>query len=243
MKKMIFILMCMIFFLYSCKSAGVSSNSYDVSRDSELTKGSLEYTISNDSEIYNKIIASIIEAFPWNDNDLQIVSDLPDLSYMYLRHTELSEVGYALLDIDGNGQQELIISGIEAPFIYDLYTVIDGDAVHLFSSGERYAYSLYKDGYVENVWSAGAAVSGNDFYRLKGGNLELIERIATDAYWAMDMGLIKDVLEAEENGCFFRSLSENYKDNEWISYEQAMERLDALKSGLQPLDIKYTPFQ
>ncbi len=191
---------------------------------------------------YDEIIKKIIDAFPWKrDGASALFPDLPNSSYMYRRHSKLSEIGYALIDLDNNGQQELIISSIDSTFVYDLYTISDGNTVHLFSSGERYAHTLYNNGYIELGWSSGAACSGHDFYRLTNGKLEFLQRITLDAFYAEEVGIIDELTDAGNDNTFFRSKSENEKDYVHISDAEALDLIDSYKNSAEELKIEYTP--
>ena len=188
---------------------------------------------------YHLILSNIINAFPWNNNDQNIVPENSELSYMYRRNSALSEVGFALIDLDGNGQEELIISD-PSKFVYDVYTISNGKAVHLFDSGERCFYILRENGIVENSWSGSAATSGHDFYKLNDGKLNFVERITLDAYHALDAGLIHDLSESNEDNCFFRSNSEDEKDYKTVSSDEAIKTIENYQNANKELEIEYT---
>ena len=65
-----------------------------------------------------------------------------DVSYMfywdYTSVETLSDAGYALSDLDGNGVPELLVSTVEDAvngMIFDLYTYADGEVIHAATSG------------------------------------------------------------------------------------------------------------
>lgn len=96
-----------------------------------------------------------------------------DVCYLfYQEHSTdgLSEIGYALMDLDGDGTSELLISPIASAardgMIYDLYSVVNGKAVHLASSGERDWYYLAAGNTVNNKGSGGASFSVNTNYKV-----------------------------------------------------------------------------
>ena len=68
-----------------------------------------------------------------------------------------STLGYALMDLDGNGNKELIIT--DGNVIYDLYILLDDGPGHLLSSWERNAYYLCDGNAIQNVGSNSAASS------------------------------------------------------------------------------------
>ena len=239
MKKALCILFCLtlIISLSACVAAGSSDNSApDSNRTTSNQDSTLIPTLPNE---YATIINNIINAYPWNDDDMNMVPENPELSYMYRRNSELSEIGFVLIDLDGNGQEELIISD-PSKFVYDLYTISNGKAVHLFDSGERYCYILRENGIVENSWSGSAATSGHDFYKLNDGKLDFVERITLDAHHALDAGLIHDLSEANEDNCFFRSNSEDEKDYKTVSSDEAIKTIENYQNANKELEIEYT---
>lgn len=71
-------------------------------------------------------------------------------------------LGYLIEDIDGNGTDELIFGQNDDPgsawngVIYDLYTISDGELVHVFSGGERDVYYFCENGMIANEGADGA---------------------------------------------------------------------------------------
>jgi hypothetical protein len=239
MKKALCILFCLtlIISLSACVAAGSSDNSApDSNRTTSSQDSTLIPTLPNE---YATIINNIINAYPWNDDDLIIVPENPELSYMYRRSTALSEIGFALIDLDVNGQEELIISDPNK-FVYDVYTISNDKIVHLFASGERYYYILRENRWIENVWSDSAATSGHDFYQINDGKLDFVERITLDAYHALDIGVIKELTEANDNNCFFISPTDQFENYESVTSDEAIERIEAYQTENKEIEIEYT---
>lgn len=189
---------------------------------------------------YDVIIKNIINAFPWNKDEIHVVPENPELSYMYRRNAKLSEIGFALIDLDNNGQKELIISDATRPFIYDVYTMVNGEVTHLFDSGDRYYYVLYEGGYIESGWSGSAVTTGHDFYELRNGKLSFVERITMDAYHALDTGLINDLSNANKDNIYFRAKSDKFEDYQSISSEEASNAIKSHQNKSKPINITYT---
>ncbi len=131
----------------------------------------------------------------YESNGYGIVSNQNEFAYSYMWSLypvdSLSDAGYAFIDLDGNGVQELLIGrigeggwGSDTGMIYDLYTYRDGEAIHLFSSGERDAFFLCSDSLIANEGAGGAALSGYDYYVLDGAtsSLRLKERVLYDGW-------------------------------------------------------------
>lgn len=192
-------------------------------------------------EAYDQILQNLINAYPWNDDEDTIVPENPELSYMYRHKENLSEVGYALVDLDWDGQAELLLGDYTFPFVFDIYTIIDGQLVHVLDSGERYSYQPLEAGYFELSWSGGAALSGHDYLQLRSGELVLQERLALDADHALDIGLIKELTEANEDNTCFRSKTDQPEDYQLISFDEYLAAIDAWQAQYKPLTIPYTP--
>ncbi|MBR2320161.1 MAG: hypothetical protein IKA50_05210 [Clostridia bacterium] len=108
-------------------------------------------------------------------------TDKPTCSSMIWDHESLSEVGVKLVDLDKDGQDELVIDETDAIFwigIYDVYTIKDGKLVHLFSSEGSDRYALCKGGYVCKEWSGKNSISNEDYFRIEGDNLVFLEGVS-----------------------------------------------------------------
>ena len=238
MKKILSIILCLsfVFCLSDCSYNNQPDNNSVNSDSDKIANQEIDLPVLHSE--YASIIDNIVKAYPWND-DLTMVPENPELSYMYSYNSELSEVGFAVIDLDRNGQEELIISD-PSKFVYDLYTISNGKAVHLFDSSERYYYVLRENGIVENSWSGSAATSGHDFYKLNGGKLDFVERITLDAYHALDIGLINDLSEANDDNCFFISPTDQFEDYKSAPSNEATEKIEAYQNANKELEIEYT---
>lgn len=93
------------------------------------------------------------------------------------------ELGYAMMDLDGNGFDELIIT--DGRNIYDLFTIIQDEIIsplHLASAMERLEYFLTTDGWIYCMGSGGASVSYYTLYSMGERELVLLEGFMFDAY-------------------------------------------------------------
>ena len=102
----------------------------------------------------------------------------------------IDQVGYTLYDLDGDGQEELLIgeTDTELPqnrIIFDAYMLENGQAKQLFVSQERSLYYLVEeeDGVVliANEGSNGAANSGWCYYTVENGDLVVQQMVLYDA--------------------------------------------------------------
>lgn len=80
----------------------------------------------------------------------------------YPQTQTVSDVGYAFVDLDNNGIPELLVSTVQDAvdgMIYDLYSYVEGNVIHLASSIERGRYYLCEDNTIYEEGSGGATVS------------------------------------------------------------------------------------
>jgi len=84
--------------------------------------------------------------------------------------TDPRQASYALVDIDGNGVDELVIAALDdgVACIYDIFTSNETGAVRPFDMdfGYRTNLKIFADGALEVIWSDSAFESGCDFYRI-----------------------------------------------------------------------------
>lgn len=229
----LFVLLCFSLLLSACSKSNVDTPA------SKAPVTSPEESITLPQE-YDTIITNIINAYPWNDDDTSVIPENPELSYLYRRNSALSDIGFALIDLDNNGQQELLISDPKQDYVYDLFTLSNGQAVHLFASGERSRYYVRENGFVEHQWSGGAGLTGHDFYKLENGILSFVERITLDVQHAVDLGIIADISQANEVDTYFRSNSTQHEDYQAISSDEADSTLKAYQAANTCVTMEYT---
>ena len=201
------------------------------------TEAATEPAVDEMPAAYDVVLSDIIAAFPW---DYDGIAAYPELSIMYTRTAELNEVGYALVDLDGDGQQELIIGNAGLGSVYDVFTISGEEAVHLFAGSDRNFYTLYQNGFMSCWWSNSAISSGYDFYQLSGSTLELVERVAMDAEHALNIGAIQDLEAATDENCYFVSATTEYADYQAVTAAEANEKIDAHKSANAALEFEFT---
>ena len=86
----------------------------------------------------------------WGGEEL-MAHDLPLLIMYCVGDAPFDNIGYLLLDVDGDGTQELLIGTLAsdefyAPIVFEMYTLNpDGSVARVFSSQERARYYLCDD--------------------------------------------------------------------------------------------------
>ena len=127
-------------------------------------------------QIINKDITAITEGWSWAE------AENADICPMISNVSSLSDLGYALMDLDGDGTDELIIADNgQRQVIYDLYSLVNGQLVHILSGGERNSYELRENSVILNAGSNGAASSDYVFCHVSGGQLVQDTLIRFDA--------------------------------------------------------------
>lgn len=218
MKKLIPVLCMLALCLCACSGEGTPTQPVEtVAPTTEAATGPVNALDLPLHEAYDRLLQDVIDAFP----NVSSLDQYPELSHMYDGHNSLTELGWAVADLDGDGSAELLIKSLESPFIYDAFTVKDGVLTDLFTSTENDSFRLYEEGYVEAQWSAGAAM-GTDYYRIEQGTLVLFDRVVQDPEQAAALGLIQDTAQPDTTACWFRSETGDKADYVSVTAIEAM---------------------
>lgn len=162
--------------------------------------------------------------------DQQINLDVT--SCFYYTDPSYEIIGYMLMDIDGDGINELLF-GANSPdgsgpedgwdsIVYDVYTINDGMMLHIFSGAERSRYYLCENGTIANEGSDGAAYTIYNYYDYVDDSLKIIESVYSD-----EAGWYHSKMEAYED-----------QEAERISEDEASD----IESKYQYKKLIFTPF-
>ena len=133
------------------------------------------------------------------DEDKYFENNMSALPYHYYEGNPLENVGFGYVDLDNDGQMELIIGAILNaeldPSVFEIWTLVNGEPVMLAQGGSRNRYVLQyveedRMWYVVNEGSNGAANSATYYLMLSEGKFEVVQ------------GIILDALADEENPWF-----------------------------------------
>jgi len=102
-----------------------------------------------------------------------------DISYLVMFLDRPEDLNYLITDLDGNGTEEMIVT--DGNVIFDLYTSIEGEYVHILSGAERDSFTLTPNNEIVNVSSGGAGYTVYRMYLFYGTNLIPMEMIVCDA--------------------------------------------------------------
>lgn len=205
------------------------ANTFDLSLAPRTRNAPAETTAPTESgtaipEAYQPVIAKYVTALTehWGGE----ACSNADISLLVSYVTSPSELGYALLDLDNDGTDELIIANdAERQVIYDLYSLVDGKLVHVFTGWDRNSYELREGFRILNIGSNGAASADYVYCHLSNGQL------VTDS-------LIRFDAATDPDHPWFRGTGEN--DLAPITDENWSE--DEIYSAAASLPIVITPF-
>ena len=161
------------------------ANTFDLSLAPRTRNAPVETTAPTESgtaipEAYQPVIAKYVTALTehWGGE----ACSNADISILVSYATSPSELGYALLDLDNDGTDELVIANnAERQVIYDLYSLVDGKLVHVFTGWDRNSYELREGFSILNIGSNGAASADYVYCHLSNGQLVTDSLIRFDA--------------------------------------------------------------
>lgn len=209
---------------------------------------------SEDLRDYKKVLDMFHTSIScnWSNADSEgwdNVDDPDNSSYLFGHFYDddtLRDVGYMFCDINHDGQSELFVARVESAetgYFYDMYTVINGEIIHVITAGERDRYQLAEDLSVNNSGSGSAVNSSTDNLRLdKDGSLRVNKALIYDGY-------------RDEENPYFYATTDYFDKNTYemiegalkpISKEEAMQIKESFPKA-KALDLisfdKYDPFQ
>ena len=148
----------------------------------------------------------------------------------------LSDIGYAFIDLDNDGINELLIApsiysndvnnyGYDKSVIYDLYTFVNSDVVHVFSFGERFRFYLCDKNLINYQGSSSAFDNENILYSLNKGELTKVD-LSENEY--------ERLLKAHKE--YDVKLFSDYESNESIKTEKSNDNNESIIVRLPLLD-------
>ncbi len=137
--------------------------------------------------IYQNFISSISSIYEGNPSGRY--GTYEDYSIMFEaqagRPSEAKTLGYAVMNVDGDGTEELLFGDMhpdaEGTPLYDMYTIVHGELVHVFDGWDRNRYYLTTDNGFMRQGSDSAFRSFSSFYAYERGELILLRSVIYDS--------------------------------------------------------------
>lgn len=245
MKKSILVIvtisaLCIGFFV-GCGKADQNSESSAQPTTSNVTEEAVSAVVEKpvaetiDYSPYDELIAEATEILS-NGRDEDAVA--PErMSSVFLMQGDYETLGYLRQDLDGDGVEELIFGGnsdLEEfnGIIYDIYTIDNGELVHVLDGWERNRFYLCTNGCIANEASGGAFLSAYQYYTYADAKISIKETVEYNEWQDQDNPWFYTTIEVS-------GLEEDDIDNlEPISEEKAFEIMDSYEY----IELEYTPF-
>ena len=152
--------------------------------------------------------------------------------YFYQEEDPAGMIGYLYLDINCDGYDELLIGSVEENAIYDLFTQLDNEVIHVISGGERDIFTLMgaNGDYhrIKETGSGGADLTNVIFYDLDPARAVLNRQVAFTYDGQKDAESAFSIEYGEE------------EDAETATEEEWNERISSFGEEMQ---IQFTPLQ
>lgn len=175
---------------------------------------------------YQKVIGTYVTAIEegWNPEQCNYAG----ISILTANVQSTENLGYALMDLDSNGEEELLIT--DGNVIYSLYSLTpEGEAVCFLVGMERDAYYLSDNGIIANVGSGSAAVSYYVFYSFTNDTLDVIQQLTYDAYTDPEnpwfTGDMEENVTEEQANAIINAYPHRYIAHTTLSGQQPLEEL------------------
>lgn len=203
----------------------------DTERLSEENTTEEEYASADDFfrakyvEIMNKYIELNISGITYEElNNLEFPYEVANNLYArynaYIACGDLSNIGYAIEDLDGDGIKELILADMNSALIYEIYT-LDGDMPKLVSASWDRANTKYCGDHFCTEGSNGAANFVISYETFRGGEMR-------SEYY-----LYTDLLENGDKGLFYTTNSFMDKESDKLITQNEYDVIkDEVESGM-----------
>ena len=191
------LILSIIFCISEFQSSESVSIAAEINKDEQVQEQLEEY------DYYEELIAVAGECAAKSNGEKPENYDFSSVIYMR-KDWDYGTLGYLVTDIDGNGTDELIFGGNADEsvswydgIIYDIYTISNGELVHILDGWERSRYFLCENGMIAHE-GVGSAFNGiNSYFTLKGDELYLVESVMWNYEGADDACIYYYTIEPE----------------------------------------------
>lgn len=181
------------------------------------------------AEVIDKYVTAIEEK--WDSNKLEEEDMSPEYNAVNVATggDAIDNIGYTFYDVNNDGIDELLIGEIAEGdlkgTVYDIYTMVDREPVHVLSGSARDRYYALEGGLIVNESSSGADDSEWQSYDIEPNTANLLPQL----------GVKMDGYEDKDNPWFV-----NYGDEEnWESISE--EDFTEYKSRFEYIRFDFTP--
>lgn len=145
-----------------------------------VTSAAARITVAQSQGAYDAVIEKYRTAVEHKSGSDSVPYEY-DVSEMILY---ADHVGYALMDLDGDGTEELLVAGIgylvpDDPYLFEIFTLQDGAPVSVSRSTARARLYLMTDGKLFLEGSSGAASSCYSVMQYSGGTIRFLNGLYT----------------------------------------------------------------
>ena len=176
-------------------------------------------------EIMNKYIELNISGITYEElGNMEFPYEAADNVYArynaYIACGDLSNIGYAIEDLDGDGIKELILADMNSALIYEIYT-LDGDMPKLVSASWDRSNTKYCGDHFCTEGSNGAANFVISYETFRGGEMR------------SEYCLYTDLLENGDKGLFYTTNSFMDKESDKLITQNEYDVIkDEVESGM-----------
>lgn len=163
---------------YLLLPANTTNNYTEVGKESPIL--TISWTELTLPEAYENILNVAKEVL--NGNPAANENKTISVIFNMLAGTDFAaNAGFYVTDLDGNGTPELLLGEnqpmSDSTVFYDLYTIKDGELVHVFDGWDRNRYYLCTNGGFANEGSSSAFESSTAYYYYTDGELRLMQSL------------------------------------------------------------------
>ena len=163
---------------YLLLPANTTNNYTEVGKESPIL--TISWTELTLPEAYENILNVAKEVL--NGNPAANENKTISVIFNMLAGTDIAaNAGFYVTDLDGNGTPELLLGEnqpmSDSTVFYDLYTIKDGELVHVFDGWDRNRYYLCTNGGFANEGSSSAFESSTAYYYYTDGELRLMQSL------------------------------------------------------------------
>ncbi|HCM92956.1 MAG TPA: hypothetical protein DIS78_10375 [Lachnospiraceae bacterium] len=185
-------------------------------------------------DLYGDVIEKFKTAMEekWDSNKLEEEDMSPEYNAVTVAYggDAISKVGYAYMDLNNDGVEELMVGEIAdgdlKGTIYDIYTIVDRKPAHVVSGSARDRYYALEYGMICNEYSGGADLTGWQTYDIEPNTVNLLPQL----------GVKEDGYEDKDNPWF---VNYGLSDEEWEKIDE--DQFDEYKSRLTYVRPDFTP--